>query len=218
MKQDPYKVLGISHNSELKEIKAAYRKLAKKYHPDTGGDQNKILAINAAWEKLRNDKTNGRNSPVQENSKRNHEEYQVPKKKGHVTDHAIGLWIKIVYSPIDRLMGEILNQFPVKLKELSADPYDDMLMGCFCKYITSSQRKINQAKDIYQSHPTPVEANYFSLSLYQCFSEIQDGINEWERYTSGYVENYLHDGNEMLRQASKMRLKLKKERKHLTAC
>ncbi|MBQ7838950.1 MAG: J domain-containing protein [Lachnospiraceae bacterium] len=34
-KRDYYDVLGVSGNSDEKEIKRAYRKLAKKYHPDT---------------------------------------------------------------------------------------------------------------------------------------------------------------------------------------
>ena len=34
-KRDYYDVLGIQKNADEKEIKRAYRKLAKKYHPDT---------------------------------------------------------------------------------------------------------------------------------------------------------------------------------------
>ena len=33
-KKDYYDVLGINRNADEKEIKRAYRKLAKKYHPD----------------------------------------------------------------------------------------------------------------------------------------------------------------------------------------
>jgi curved DNA-binding protein CbpA len=31
---DPYEILGIPRNSELSDVKRAYRKLALKYHPD----------------------------------------------------------------------------------------------------------------------------------------------------------------------------------------
>ena len=34
MKRDYYEVLGIGRQADEKEIKKAYRKLAKKYHPD----------------------------------------------------------------------------------------------------------------------------------------------------------------------------------------
>ena len=34
-KRDYYDVLGISRNADAAAIKKAYRKLAKKYHPDT---------------------------------------------------------------------------------------------------------------------------------------------------------------------------------------
>ena len=37
-KRDYYDVLGVSKNADAKEIKRAYRKLAKKYHPDTNPD------------------------------------------------------------------------------------------------------------------------------------------------------------------------------------
>lgn len=58
MIDDPYKVLGVSPDASDDEIKRAYRKLARKYHPDYNpGDENaakKMQEINAAYEQIKN--------------------------------------------------------------------------------------------------------------------------------------------------------------------
>lgn len=46
--RDPYQTLGVGRNATAEEIKSAYRKLAKKYHPDLGGDPEKFKEINEA--------------------------------------------------------------------------------------------------------------------------------------------------------------------------
>ena len=51
---DPYKVLQVDPDAEPEVIRAAYRALALKYHPDlsTGSDE-RMAAINEAWLRLR---------------------------------------------------------------------------------------------------------------------------------------------------------------------
>lgn len=58
MISDPYAILGVDRGASEEEIKAAYRRLAKQYHPDLHpGDQQaakKMQEINAAYEQLKN--------------------------------------------------------------------------------------------------------------------------------------------------------------------
>ena len=54
MANDPYAVLGLSHGASADEVKAAYRRLAKKYHPDLNPGnreaERKMKEINEAYD------------------------------------------------------------------------------------------------------------------------------------------------------------------------
>ncbi|HEX7948764.1 MAG TPA: J domain-containing protein [Candidatus Limnocylindrales bacterium] len=49
---DLYEVLQVHRHAELDVIRAAYRALARKHHPDFGGDGARMVAINDAWRVL----------------------------------------------------------------------------------------------------------------------------------------------------------------------
>ncbi|MFX1374716.1 MAG: DnaJ C-terminal domain-containing protein [Promethearchaeota archaeon] len=60
MVKDYYKILGITKNSSKEEIKRAFRKMARKYHPDVNPDEpksgEKFKEINEAYSILSDDK------------------------------------------------------------------------------------------------------------------------------------------------------------------
>ena len=217
---DPYAVLEVLPSATAAEIKAAYRRLVKQHHPDAGGDDQRMLALNAAWEVLSDverrrahDRTrlqSGRSTTA-----RDLRRAAVEHNRAVEADDALVRWLRQVYAPIDRLLGEVINPFPNQFKALSADPYDDELMEAFCGYLESSGRRIERIKELFQSLPTPPSVGGFGLSVYHCFSEVEDALVELERYTMGYVDNYLHDGREMLREAKQRRKRLQDERRRL---
>jgi len=51
-----YEILGVSKEASKEEIKKVYKELAKKHHPDTGGDADKFKEINEAHGVLSDDK------------------------------------------------------------------------------------------------------------------------------------------------------------------
>jgi molecular chaperone DnaJ len=217
---DHYAVLGLTRQATAAEIKAAYRSLVKRHHPDAGGDQQRILALNAAWEVLR-DRERRRHYDGATAAPAQTPVTPAPSARGGGARHSshhdqdLAAWLQQVYAPVDRLLGQVINPFPAALRALSADPYDDALMEAFCDFLQQSQARLDKVETLYRSRACPASARGFGLSLYHCLSQVKDALTEFERYTLGYVDGYLRDGREMLREARHRRSRLKEERRRL---
>ena len=204
MRKDPYQILKVHPSAKLEEIKKAYRKLVKIHHPDKGGDSAVMLEVNSAWETLKK-----KHKDINLNKVNNSKVYKQNEYKRETDNYSksedIKKWFQSIYLPIDKLLGQIINPLGSKIRDLSADPYDQILMDSFCLYLEESKNKITKIKKIYTSFASPSIIRDFSLDLYHCLSQVEDGLNELERYTMGYVDNYLHDGKAMIAIAKKKR-------------
>jgi len=212
MNKDPYQILKVHPRAKLEDIKKAYRKLVKIHHPDKGGDSAVMLEVNSAWELLKR-----QHKDLNSNKINNSKVYKQNENKRETNNYSksedIKKWFQNIYLPIDKLLGQIINPLGSKIKDLSADPYDQILMDSFCLYLEESKNKITKIKKIYTSLASPSIIRDFSLDLYHCLSHVEDGLNELERYTMGYVDNYLHDGKAMIAIAKKKRKFLQSNKK-----
>jgi molecular chaperone DnaJ len=221
MEKNFYKELGLEKNATKSEIKSSYRSLVKQHHPDAGGEKERFLAIQNAWETLNDpikkeqyDRNFFSSNSSFDSLKENWEEKLNSKKYNSSNkDKEVETWIKEIYTPINRLISQIIKPLNNEIKELSADPYDDQLMENFCSYINLSQKKIEKVEKIYNKKLVPKSISNLGLDLYHCFSQVKDALSELDRYTQGYVDNYLFDGKEMIKEAkiiqSKMAIKKK---------
>ena len=224
MMKNYYKELGLKKNATKNEIKSAYRLLAKKYHPDTGGDNEKFLALQLAWETL----NDPHKKAIHDKSLFNNESYIVSKnenwsselknKKNNSTnkDQDIKDWIKKIYNPINRFISQVIKPLNDEIKKLSADPYDDELMDAFSSYLNESRKKIEKASSLFKSQAVPSSISSIGLDLYHCFSQVQDALDELDRYTQGYVDDYLFDGKQMMKEAKRIQLKMNINKRNIS--
>ena len=216
MYKNLYEELGVKSDATEIEIKSSYRSLAKKHHPDQGGDKERFLAIQIAWETLKDpikkEKYDNQlfSTYISSNEITDNWENKVNSKKHNSSnkDREVQTWIKDIYFPSNRLISQIIKPLKNEIKDLSADPYDNELMENFCKYISLSQKKIEKVDKLYNSKTVPNSISEIGLDLYHCFSQVKDGLAELDRYTQGYVDDYLFGGKEMMKEAKRIQLKM----------
>tara|TARA_B100000965_G_C19522936_1_gene727381 strand:+ start:414 stop:1094 length:681 start_codon:yes stop_codon:yes gene_type:complete len=223
-KKNYYTILGVDKSATKNELKAAYRSLVKKHHPDAGGNNEKFLIIQMAWETLNDpikkekyDQTIFFSQQSLDIANNNwSKDFKDKKQSSNTKDYDIKLWLRNIYNPTYKTISEISKPLNNEIKKLSADPYDDELMEAFCKYIAKSQKKIDKVSLKYKSQAVPPAISSLGLDLYHCFSQVQDSLNELERYTKGYVDDYLFDGKEMMQEAKRIQKKMMIYKKNIS--
>ena len=223
MKNNLYEELGLKKNANQGEIKSSYRRLVKKHHPDAGGEKDRFLAIQNAWEILNDpikkeqyDKTLvSLNQTSNFNNENWKEKVNTKKYSSKIKDNEVKNWMKNIYHPTNRIISQIIKPLSQEIKELSADPYDEELMNNFCSYISLSQKNIEKVYKLYNSISVPNSISSLGLDLYHCFSQVKDALSELDKYTQGYVDDYLFDGKEMMKEAKRIQSKMAYDKKSI---
>ncbi|MEL6129953.1 MAG: DnaJ domain-containing protein [Cyanobacteria bacterium J06628_4] len=215
-----YQVLELSESATQSDIKQAYRRLAKQHHPDSRGDapgdHEQIAQINAAYEVLgdpaarkRYDSRRVRSQNVSDIGA----QYQKQRRANKAADDSLTHWIRSVYNPVDRLIGKIIGPLKTEVRSLSADPFDDELMEAFQAYLEDCRESLEKAKQKFKSMPNPSQTAQVAANLYYCLNQLEDGIEEIERFTFTYDDSYLHTGQELFRISKQLRREAKADMK-----
>ena len=132
MGKNLYEELGLKKNATRSEIKSSYRSLVKQHHPDAGGKKERFLAIQNAWETLNDpikkeqyDSSFFSSSSSFDSLNENWEDkFNSKKYSSSIKDKEVERWIKEIFTPINRLISQVIKPLNNEIKELSADPYD----------------------------------------------------------------------------------------------
>ncbi|MBD2363781.1 DnaJ domain-containing protein [Anabaena minutissima FACHB-250] len=220
-KQDSnhYKTLKVSSSASQAEIKQAYRRLVKLFHPDSNQDtanHEQIIRINAAYEVLGDSQSRLnydqqlRGEELKLNSDRlqrtasAQKHYQTKRKSGKDADEQVEEWLRLVYQPVNRLLCSILNSLEEQIEELAADPFDDELLDEFQEYLQHCKSDLKQAQITFRSLPNPPSLARAAAHLYYSLSQVGDGLEELAYFPLNYDERYLHTGQELFRIATRL--------------
>ena len=102
MEKNFYEELGLDKNATKSEIKSSYRSLVKQHHPDAGGEKERFLAIQNAWEILNDpikkeqyDKNFfSSNSSFDSLNENWEEKFNTKKYNSSIQDKEVETWIK----------------------------------------------------------------------------------------------------------------------------
>lgn len=226
-----YDTLQVSPQATQAEIKQAYRRLVKRFHPDANRESStcdRIIQINGAYEILgdpqqrqsydrrqREGHSPFQSGDRQENAASAQNHYRQYRQKTGDRDAQLKHWLDQVYQPVNKILESILHSLDDEIDSLSADPFDDELMENFQDYLQVCRDFLTKAQGSFRSIPNPATVASVAANLYYCLDRVGDGIDELEFFTLNYDEHYLHTGQELFRIAVGLQAEAQEAIRHI---
>jgi molecular chaperone DnaJ len=197
-KSTHYHLLGLKPNVSAAEIKRAYRKLVKDYHPDlehhradheekTAANE-RMLRLNEAYETL------------MDHSKRRAYDAKLgisrvlgrtPELNYFSEDEARERYLRTIYNPARRAMSKVLNAYTTKLRALSLDIYDDQLLSEFEIYVDEVESALRRASEAFTYNQCPRSLDAAVHMMRYSIAQGADGLEEVRRFLQNFDYDHL---------------------------
>jgi molecular chaperone DnaJ len=210
-----YDILDLPKNATGQDIKIAYRRLVKQFHPDSQTSQashEKIILINAAYEVLSDpqrrryyDQIHSNNGTFPRRESRNHQasqECRQGQRRSRQADLNREEWLRRVYHPITTELTIVIESLDWQIDNLAADLFDDDLMADFQAYLTDVTDCLGICRQRLKSFPNPQSFAKVAAFLYYALNHVEDALEELTTFTQNYEESFLHTGQEFFRLTS----------------
>jgi molecular chaperone DnaJ len=205
-----YQVLGLSSDVTPAEIKQAYRRLAKVQHPDTqarvGTDEHtaateEMVRLNEAYETLMDA---GRRADYDRHIGVGRAGAQ--SKRPHFTsfdeDAEREKFLRTVFHPSRSAIVRSLSNYKKQLRDLSADPYDELLLETFETYLDNLESALRAGADAFTRNRTPRSLEPAVHMMKYSIAQAADGLEELRYYSLNFNHNHLTIAESLFRIAS----------------
>ncbi len=215
-----YQVLGVQPGVSTAEIKRAYRRLVKSYHPDieyvemTESERTKanqrMIRLNEAYETLKDKSTraaydseigvNGRGAQAAgkyglAGSEQNREQY-----------------LQQIFHPMRQKITRVLAKYKKQLIDLSQDIYDQHLVDDLENYANEIESVLRQASQAMAKNQPPPSVSVAELMMKYAIAHAVDGLEELRYYCGNYDYNHLTMAGNLFRESNN----LSRQALHLT--
>jgi len=173
---EAYKILGIPKTSNITEITRAFRKLAKKYHPDSnpsdpGAAHQMMMKLNEAY------------STIKKHLEEEHDNYGVKSKRVEEEkewDHSLRGWMEAQERARKR------REEKIRLEQERAKREQEFLQRFWEEVVLDKKREIEDGK-YYQA----IKRYAFVLISYYFRNNFQNNILRERPYLKGRFEDYI---------------------------